>query len=105
MAGPITLENPVIEEELLLIAADLSGAEAAYAAVQSADPAQAQVAGEQVASFQERQAILRGERDGLIVPLAPEALFVPVETARVGRYIPPGETLGVLLPFKTAPRK
>ena len=98
MTGQITLENPVIAEELLLLDADLSGAEAALAAVQSADPAQAQVAAEQVASFRERRTILERERDGLRVSLAADALFVPVETARLGRYVPPGETLGVALP-------
>ncbi|MDG4650212.1 hypothetical protein P6F26_17325 [Roseibacterium sp. SDUM158017] len=94
----LTLANPTLDEERSLMQADLQGARSVFEAVRSADPAQARVAAEQIANLEDRAAILDAQRDALSLRLTADAVFVPIEGAGRGRFLEPGQPVGIALP-------
>jgi hypothetical protein len=98
--GPLlTLSDPALAEERRLIEADLENARAVLEAVRSADPTQARLAAEQLASLEERAALLTRREAALTVALGEPSVFVPVDTLERGAWLAAGDPLGAALPL------
>lgn len=92
------LSNPLLDDRVEVLQANLDGARLAYENVRSDHPAKAAIAAKQVESITRQYQVTTGEVDGLRLEAESGGSFLPISGLPRGRYMTSGEPLGAFLP-------
>ncbi len=92
------IDNPSVDEELWLVRHQLAEAELALRNARGMGEARAQATRKQLASLNERRAILLKSRDEQIIKASADGYFIPTASYNVREYKIAGQILGDLLP-------